>query len=195
MIDLLTENRAWEPRQIAKRAEALLRQQFSVSDELILNRKVKGAMQGVYTLSPDEEARAAAFQAAAFAAQAAARQAEADNAKLKDVLAYEQAQRDLAEHSLRIEGRAEVPAVEEVPEQRDPDTGEVVQEYVPAQPAIPAIEPLPTTIDTVDEQGNPVTADNPSYVQAVAARDAAQAVIDAATQDTLDLLEARRNAT
>lgn len=192
MIDLLTETQAWEPRQIAKRAEWEVRKHFSRDQELILNRKVTGAAQGLYTLSEEESASLALFQQSAFAAQQVARQAEADNALLVQILGVEQAERTLAEQTLLIAGRAAVPAVEEVPEQIDPDTGEVIQEYVPGVPAIPAIEPLAPTIESTDEQGNPLTVDNPAYVQAVEARNTAQAVLDGVGAEVLGWVEQRR---
>jgi hypothetical protein len=192
MIDLLTAKTAWEPRQIAKRAEGEVRKHFSVSDELILNRKLQGVAQGLYTLSDAEQAKAALFQQAAFQAQAVARQAEEDNAKLALVLAHEQAEKELVRLDLLLNGRAEVPAVEEVLEERDPETGEVLVEYVAPVAAVPAIEPLAQTVDSVDEQGNPVSIPNPVRVQAVAEQDAAQAVITGASAETLELVEQRR---
>lgn len=192
MIDLLSEQAVWEPRQIAKRAEGEVRKHFSVSDELILNRKLQGVAQGLYTLSETEQAKAALFQQAAFQAQAVARQAEADNAKLALVLEYEQAERELARLDLLLNGRAEVPAVEEVLEELDPSTGEVLVEYVAPVAAIPAIEPLAQTLDSVDEQGNPTTIANPAHVQAVAERDAAQSILDSVSTDTLELVELRQ---
>jgi len=47
----------------------------------------------------------------------------------------------------------------------------------------PAIKPVPATIDSVDEQGNPITIPNPVVVQDEAERAAAQAVIDATPAD------------
>lgn len=109
----------------------------------------------------------------------------AKNALLIDTIAYERAQADVERLTLRINGRAEQV---EVPEETDPETGVISQEYVPY---VPAIEAIPPQIDSVDDQGNPVTADNPAYLEAVAARDAAQAVIDGAGQDVLDLVALR----
>jgi len=43
----------------------------------------------------------------------------------------------------------------------------------------PAIDPVPATIDSVDEQGNPITVPNPGVVKDEEERAAAQAVIDA----------------
>lgn len=187
MINLLTESKVWEQRQIAKRAESAVRRYFSRDAELILNRKVTGVAQGLYTLLPEEQGLADLFQQCAFQAQTDAREAEADNIRLAAVLAYEQALRDTARLTLLIDGRAEIPAADEVLEEIDPDTGEVLAAYVAPAPAIPAIAPLPLTIDSVDETGDPAIIDNPAYISAVAERDTAQAVIDAASQDTLDL--------
>ncbi|WP_296059618.1 hypothetical protein [uncultured Amphritea sp.] len=187
MINLLTETTVWEQRQIAKRAESAVRRYFSRDAELILNRKITGVAQGVYTLLPEEQGMADLFQQCAFQAQTDAREAEADNIRLAAVLDYEQALRDIARLTLLIDGRAEVTAVEEVPEEIDPDTGEILVAYVAPAPAIPAIAPLALTIDSIDETGDPVIIDNPAYIAAVAERDTAQAVIDAASPETLDL--------
>ena len=100
MIDLQTETKAWEPRQIAKRAEAQVRQQFSVAEEMILNRKLQGVASGAYTLSAEEQAQVAAFQAVTLQAQQAAIQAHQDNELLKQALAYERALARLARYRL-----------------------------------------------------------------------------------------------
>lgn len=110
---------------------------------------------------------------------------EGRNALLKDAIAYEQAQRDVERLTLKIHGRE---AVEEVPEETDPETGETIRQFVAP---ISAVEPIPMQIESVDDDGNPATIENPAYVEAMAARDAAQAIIDGAGQDVLDLVAQR----
>lgn len=192
MIDLMTARTAWEERQIDKRVVAMIRQRYSLNEEQLLSRILHGSQLGTYQLSPEEQAEVAAYQAHAEACRTVGHQEKVANEVLKAVLAYEQAARDVAELTLRIEGRAEVPAVVEVPEETDPVTGEVIQEYVAPVPAIPAVEPLATTLDTVDEQGNPVTINNLAYIEAVGQRDTAQAIIDSATAEVLGWVEQRR---
>ena len=191
MIDLLADQKAWGPRQIAKRAELEVRKLFSRDAEMIINRKVTGAAQGVYTLTDTEAASVVAFQTAAFNAQVVARQAEIDNVKLTEVLAYEQAGRDILRLSLLIDGRVEVPAIEEVLEEIDPDTFEVLVEGVTPVALVPAIEPLALTVETFDEAGVLVVIDNPELLQAVADQGEAAAAINGATLATLELAELR----
>jgi len=70
-----------------------------------------------------------------------------------------------------------------VPEQTDPETGEVTQEYVAP---VSAIDPLSLTIEVEGE-----TVDNPEYLAATTELANVQAVIDGASQDVLDLVSQR----
>lgn len=194
MIDLLTEQTQWETRQIDKRVVSIIRQKYSLNEEQLLSRILHGHQLGTYTLNTEEQEQVSAYQAHAEAARAIGRQAKADNALLGEILAYEQALRDVAELTLRIEGRAEVPAVEEVLEELDPETGEVLVEYVAPVAAIPAVEPLAQTVEQTDEEGVTTTVPNPAYVEAVAARDTAQAVIDNVKPEVLVWVERRQSA-
>jgi len=102
------------------------------------------------------------------------------NQLLIDTLAHEAALRRKAEIELLINGRDEVI---EVPEQTDPETGEVTQEYVAP---VPGIDPLPQTIEVEGE-----TVDNPDYLAATAELAEVQDTIDSASQDVLDLVALR----
>ncbi len=191
MIDLLTAKQAWEARQIDKRVVAMIRQRYSLNDEQLLSRILHGAQLGTYQMSPDEQEKVTAYQNHAEACRAIGWTAKASNQLLIEVLAYEQAQRDIARLTLLISGRDYVPAIAEVPEEIDPETGEVLQEYVPPVPAVEAIEPLPQTVEQYDEGGTLQTADNPDYLAAVAALNAAQAVIDNVQPEVLVWVEQR----
>ena len=75
----------------------------------------------------------------------------------------------------------------------DPDTGEILQEYVPA---IIGIDPLPATIEqnTYDDEGNLTGTEtilNPCIVQDEAERSAAQEIINDATTEVLTLADER----
>jgi hypothetical protein len=194
MIDLLTEQTQWETRQIDKRVVSMIRQKYSLNEEQLLSRILHGHQLGTYQMSADEQAEVSAYQYHAEAARVIGRQAKADNALLGEILAYEQAVRDVAELSLLIEGRAEVPAVEEVSEELDPETGEVLVEYVAPVAAIPAIEPLTQTVEQTDEEGVTTTVPNPAYVEATEALQAAQAVIDNVKPEVLVWVEQRQSA-
>ncbi|HDZ10023.1 hypothetical protein [Pseudohongiella sp.] len=110
---------------------------------------------------------------------------EVKNELLITTIAYEHAVRRKAELELMIDGRD---AVAEVPEETDPETGEVTQTYVPP---VTAVEPLATTIESVDESGDPVTITNPALTQALADLADAQAVIDDASGEVLTLAAER----
>lgn len=129
----------WSEEDIVRRTEAMLRGEFSLEQELILNRKLKGVENGVYVLTPGEAQELAAFQAASFRAQTEGFYARYDMARLRLALDVEEAERRLA-----------LPQVESV--------------------------------------------EDPAYAQDVAERNAATAVISAATADTLLLVEERRAA-
>lgn len=104
---------------------------------------------------------------------------EAKAVLLDQVLAYEQAVRQVADLELRIDGRE---AVDEITEETDPETGEVTQVYVPA---ITAIEPMAATIEVEGE-----TIDNPEYLTAFADLEAAEAIIAVVSDDEEDPLRA-----
>lgn len=112
-------------------------------------------------------------------------QDEARNALLISALDYERAQRVVPRLTLKIDGRD---AVEGQAEVIDENTGEIVVEAIEARAAV---APLPVTIEAVDENGQAIQVENPAYAEAVAARAAAQAVIDGAGQEVLDLVEQR----
>lgn len=185
MINLLTETQPWEERQIRKRGETLVRAHFNQDVEFILNRKLQGAALGQYTLTADEQAQVAEFNAVSSQAREDVIKALVDNELLKEVLAYEQAERTVATTSLFIDGRDEVV---EVPEQRDPDTGEVIVEYVAP---VSAVEPVQRTYQWTNEEGEIISSPYPAYVQAVAERDAAEALISAAAPEVVALVAQR----
>ena len=95
-VDLMA-NDDWSEADIANRTEAMLRSQFSVTDEQVLNRKVTGNMLGIYVLDDDDKAQVAAFAAATLAARDAGVQARADMALLRETWGLEAAMRRLAQ--------------------------------------------------------------------------------------------------
>ena len=108
----------------------------------------------------------------------------ADQAKaglLDQVLAYEQAQRDVAALTLRINGRD---AVSEVPEIIDEETLEVTQVFVPA---VEAVEPMLAVV-TIDGEEFPA----PTYTKLVGELDEAQAVINNISEDVLATVALRQ---
>ena len=71
-----------------------------------------------------------------------------------------------------------------MPEERDPDTQEITQEYVAP---VEAVEPLAQTIEQDGE-----TVDNPAYLDVVAELAECQAVIDEASPEVLTQVSQRQ---
>lgn len=107
---------------------------------------------------------------------------EAKAEQLCQALAYETAVRDVARLTLLINGRE---AVEEVPEELDPETDEVLVQW---SPAVEAMEPLTETIIVGEEE---IT--NPAYAEALGKLSDAQNIIDGAGEELLQLIEERKN--
>lgn len=103
-IDLMG-NTVWTDDDITRRTEAMLRAEFPIDRELILNRKQQGVMAGVYALSVEEQAEISRFQQLAFLCQQEGAAARTDMAVLTVVLQYEAAERRLAQVAL-VEGDA-----------------------------------------------------------------------------------------
>ncbi len=190
-IDPLTCNVIWTEKQITKRTELMVQKTLPPKEEMILNRKLRAVTEDGYELSPSEQVLLEESKAAMYAAQQAGIEARTQNERVRLVLTYEQAIRDQAALILKINGRDAIPATDEIPEERDPETGEIIQEYSPAQPAIPGIEPLPEIIERPDEFGITVTVPNRDYIEAIDNLAAAEAVIAEASEDTISLAQQR----
>ncbi len=180
-VDLMS-NIAMTGPQVAKRWDRELLRKWSK----ITQDNLRDFMQIKDSLDPETFPNYAENDAmlAEFVADKASLYAKrvADDAfaiLLDQVLAYEQAVRDVADLELRIDGRE---AVDEVSEETDPETGEVTQVYLPA---ITSIEPMAATIEVEGE-----TIDNPEYLTALADLEAAEAIIAAVSDDEEDPLRA-----
>lgn len=107
-INLLA-NDIWSDADITNRTEGMVRAEFSATDETVINRKVSGATLGAYSLSDDDKAdigRFAAVTQSAFQAGVAAR---ADMALLSKALAFEGAERRLAQPEITEPATVQVP--------------------------------------------------------------------------------------
>jgi len=182
-IDLMGDV-VWTPAQIKRRVTDLIRQKCGVEEELQLVRIMVEEQRG-YTPTAEESAAITAFAAHVQTCQAAGDQADADNILLASAIEHEKAVRRLARYRL-ADGRHEQLAQDAV---IDPETGE---EISPAVPYLPAIEPLPALVDSVDEDGKMIQIPNPAIVKDDAERAAAQAVIDATGAGALDLVAQRK---
>ena len=86
----------WSEADITARTEALVHAEFSVQEETILNRKVTGTVLGQWQMTPQEQVDLLRYAAVCLQAKQAGVEARADNARLRQALAVEAAQRRLA---------------------------------------------------------------------------------------------------
>lgn len=184
-IDMMA-NDIWSDADITNRTEAMVRSEFSLQAEGIINRKVSGAGLGVYALTVADQAEIGRF---AMATQTAAMEgvaAKADMLLLQSALDHEAAQTRLAKYLLSVgvpEHTTQAPTDEKV---LDEKTGLMTD--VMAEQIIPAIAPLPATVTITDLDGTTTEAPNPAIAVDVAERAAAQAVLDAVFAYTLELV-------
>lgn len=96
-----------------------------------------------------------------------------------NLFAYRQAQARLAQYELSV-GRPEITEQQPDPSGALDESGNPVMVTVVTQAAV---DPLPATVDGVDDAGNPVQVPNPAIAQDEAERAAAQAVVDGSSDE------------
>ena len=185
----LQSNTTFSENQLQKRYDAYIRSKYPLHIERGIKRRATGKAKGKYIPNSAEIAQEAAYETHCKNMQDDLGQARIDNTLLKGAIRYERATARLHKYSL-ADG---VLAVDETPEIRDPDTGEVTQEYIPA---IKGIEPLEQTVTvsvfgSEGEVAGTKQIPNPLIAQDNAEREAAQQVIDNATGETLSLVAER----
>jgi hypothetical protein len=79
MIDI---DSSWTIGDITNKSEAIIRSSFSLTEELIILRKLIAVGMGMYELSPDEQAEVQSFFNTCVSAQMAGRAAKANLAEL-----------------------------------------------------------------------------------------------------------------
>ena len=84
-IDLLS-NDVWTDIDITNRTEAMIRSEFPIQAEMILNRKVVGQIGGMYQLTDSEKEELARYQLAVENARQEGIAARYDNELLKSIL-------------------------------------------------------------------------------------------------------------
>lgn len=179
----------WTDADITRRTEAMIRSEFSVEDETILNRKVLGKSLGTYTPSEAELVEIARYNEVALAAQSAGLAARADMALLCRVFPLEDAQRRLDCLSLTAAwNRLQQPIVDPV---WDQETGEVLNATIIAEDEAErtAASALVTPHLLPDGTLDPAAVEQDNTERAAAAD-----VIEAADAEVLALFERRRNA-
>jgi len=187
-IDVYSDN-VFTQSQLDKRNTALIRQKYSRDVEDQINRMVTGAVIGSYVMNEEEQKLVSDYSSWVMEVQAARQQAVIDNNLLKGAIAYERAEQRLDKYILSVG----LPGIDEVPEQRDPETGEIIVEYVAGREEI---KPLPATVEvtvTDPDTGKVTTKEvpNPVIVKDEAERTEAQAVIDGASEEVKALVKER----
>jgi hypothetical protein len=199
-INLMADD-VWSETDMIRRTEAMIRSEFSLELETILNRKVSGMALGTYQPTGQDLADIARYDEVARDAQAAGVAARADMALLLQVFPLEEAQRRLDRPVLPAAWeRLQLPEVEPV---LDDVTGEVTngaeveQDRAERDAAGAVIAPhLVADPEAVPEEGEgedaPMILDPEAVVADEAERSEAQAIIDAAPEAVASLFELRK---
>ncbi len=190
-IDLMG-NAPMNQAQLDARNSAHVHSKYSADREDMINRMVTGVGAGLYKFKDNEAALAQEYGAWCTEVEEAREKARADSILLRGALTYEKAKRRLERYILAV-GRPEILPVAEALE---PDTGEITQEAIPG---VPRVEPLPpnVTVPTYNDEGEQTGTrqePDPLIVQDEAERAEAQAVVDNASQEELNLIALRIGA-
>lgn len=140
-INLLADD-LWSDADIVNRTESLIRSEFSVADEAILNRKLTGMALGQYTLSAAEKADLQRFAMLTASARQTGVQARQDMALLRDTLALEEAEQRLTLPkvlALMSEGTKEAPSMVLNPDELAIDQAERTAAQAVVTGATPAV--------------------------------------------------------
>lgn len=93
----LMANDIWSDSDITRRTESMVRSEFSLEAETILNRKVAGISLGQYIPTPEDLVEMARFKEVVDSAREMGKAARADMSLLLRVFALEEADRRLKE--------------------------------------------------------------------------------------------------
>ena len=188
----LMANDVWSEADIIRRTEAMIRSEFSLDMETILNRKVLGISIGSYTPTEADLAEIARYDQVAKAAQAAGVDARADMALLLQVFPLEAAQRCLDRPTIAAAWeRLQQPKLRPI---IDPETGEVTNaEAVSLDTAERAAASSVVQPHLIEGPDGELSIDPQALEAEAAERAAAQAVIDGAPGEVKALFDLRRN--
>jgi len=189
-IDLYSNN-TFTDSQLKKRYDSEMQTLFPTHKEKAMNRKTVGVSQGKYVLTQSDIDDETAFDNLAQTLLIEIAQAEIDNELLINTIEYEKAINRLDKYILSVG----VVAVDEIPEIVNEETGEIIQEFVPAVIFVP---PLLTSIEQSvyneeTEETTIITIPNPVIVIDEGQRETAQNIIDNASTETIDLYNLRKN--
>ena len=179
-IDLMA-NDIWSDADITRRTESMIRSQFSLDDETILDRKVLGISLGTYTPNEKDLADIERYNAVAVDAQLEGVAARNDMALLLKVFPLEDAQRRLDKISLQFAwDRLQLPVVEPIYENGLLlNQEEIEKDEAERNEALAAVQPY-IIDETIDQSA--IEKDNEE-------REAAQSIIDNAPDDVKELFE------
>lgn len=168
----LMSNDVWSDADILRRTESMIRAEFSLDEETILNRKALGKALGTYEPTEEEQYELVRYTAVAENARVEYQAAVADMNLLKEVFVYEDASRVLNEMTLAdAQAFIETPRPEEVLDEEGNVTN---QDELNAY-------------DTSYNEAQQVISKYESIEQNESARASAQQVIDNSSQDVKDL--------
>ena len=160
---------------IDRRVVSMIRTRYSAEDEMKLARIAIGEQRGVYNPTADEQAMIDDYQLHVMWCREQGEQAKQDANLLREAIAWERARERLSRPRLADGVPARTAYEETGTYVVDEATGELVPELQPVElSGVPAIPP-----------------DDPAAIRDDEERAQAQAVLDAATQQVLDLVAQR----
>jgi hypothetical protein len=149
-INLLA-NDVWSEQDIVNKTEAMVRSEFSVQAETILNRKVIGQLTGAYTMTEVEVAELDRYKTVVEQARIAGDEARADMKLLNQVFEFEVAA-----------NRLKRPVVEQiVVDQEVVNQAEIDADYAERQAAQEKLDTMPDDVRVLFDLRNPAPVEVP----------------------------------
>lgn len=178
-IDLMS-NDVWTEADIIRRTESMIRSEYSLEHETILNRKVLGSTLGTYQLTEEDQYELMRYTAVAENARVEYQKAIHDMNVLQQVFAYEEAEKVLSVMSLEdallfIETLRPEELVNE-------ENGEILNN-----------EELEAYDKSYDEASRVISQYGNNIEQNVLDRFQAQTTIDSATDEVVEVVNMRKN--
>lgn len=190
-VDLFS-NDIWSDADITRRTESMIRSEFSLDAETILNRKVIGISLGTYTPTEQDQADMARYNAVAVAAQIEGVAARNDMALLLQVFFLEEAQRRLDISSLSdCIDRLALPEVKPVINEETSEVEnakEVEKDKAEREAAENILSP-----HLIENSDGELVVDPAAIEKDEYERLEAQEVIDSASEDVKDLFMSRKD--
>ena len=143
-INLLA-NDVWSEQDIINRTEAIIRSEFSIQSETILNRKLLGEVTGSYQMTDAEKEELTRYKTAVMNAQIAGIDARKDMELLNQVLAFE-----------KIAERLKQPAPEQIiVDQEVTNQAEIDADYAEREAVQAELDAMPEDVRALFDLRNP----------------------------------------